>query len=132
MWVSEMTVMEFHCHIVNLFIFSRNQEFLDPKIRVKISLKWESNGLSVFKTFQIIIWYQQNQNMQLFLMNAYFGNTDHCVVVRMLVFHSAALGSNLPMGRDLYLFFEQSQTFRAKIRPFPNTKFKNILPSCSA
>ena len=48
-------------------------------MRVKIALKWEANGLSVFKTFQIIIWYQQNQNMQLFLMNAYFGYTAHCV-----------------------------------------------------
>ena len=38
-------------------------------MRVKIALKWEANELSVFETFQIIIWYQQNQNMQLFLAN---------------------------------------------------------------
>ena len=49
-------------------------------MRVKIVLKWKANELSVFETFQIIIWYQQNQNMQLFLMNAYFVYTAHCDV----------------------------------------------------
>ena len=52
-------------------------------MRVKIALKWEANELSVFETFQIIIWYQQNQNMQLFLMNAYFGYTARCVSVSL-------------------------------------------------
>ena len=49
-----------------------------------------------------------------------------------LTSHAVILGSILPVGRNLFLFFEQSQTFRAKIRPFPWMKFENILPSNSA
>ena len=63
---------------MNSVIFSQNQQCLKLKSRVLIALKWEINRLSVFKTLQIIFWYYQNKDIQLFLMNAYFSYTAHC------------------------------------------------------
>ena len=44
-----------------------------------------------------------------------------------LTSHAYVRGLIPPRAKACSCFLEKSQTFRAKIRPFPNTKFENIL-----
>ena len=49
-----------------------------------------------------------------------------------LTSHADVLGSRPPWAEACSCFYKQSQTFKAKIRPFLWMKFENILPSYSA